>query len=207
MNDDADDLAALIGGVHGLAAMLRRVRADRELTYEQLAERIDSAPALIDALESARWPDPTLATVSLLGYGCEVSVSLFVASFALPIGEPLPWPREHRPPSDPPHVRLAGPHAFGATLCEERYRLNWTQAYLGERAGLKEIEVGKLERGQVPAPALLTVTRLARALADTTPRQIAHATLLARSYAGEITARPLRKLSLPDRHEPPAEPD
>lgn len=207
MTDDADELARSIGGVGGLAAMLRRVRGDRDLTQQQLASRIQSTVAYVSSVESARTPDPTLLTVSLLAYGCEVSVSLFVASFALPIEAPLPWPREHRPPSDPPLVRLAGPRAFGATLRAERYRLNWSQAYLGERAGLTELVVGKLERGQVAAPALLDVTRLARALADTTPRQIAHATQLARSYAGEIPAPSLRRLALPDLHEPPADPD
>jgi transcriptional regulator with XRE-family HTH domain len=169
--------------------MLRRVRADRELTHEQLAVRIDSTPAWIEALECARSTDLTLATVSLLAFACEVSVALFVASFALPIGEPLPWPRAHRPPGDPPGVRLAGPRAFGATLRDERYRLNWTMVALADRAGLRPAKIGQLERGQVAAPALLAVTRLARALADTPPAQIAHATQLAQSYAGEIAPR------------------
>jgi transcriptional regulator with XRE-family HTH domain len=207
VSDDVDDLAQSIAGVRGLAAMLRRLRADRDFTQEQLATRLAWAVEYVTDLENARGPKPSLLTISLLAYGCEVSVSLFVASFALPIGEPLPWPREHRPLSDPPHVRLAGPRAFGATLREERYRLNWTQAYLAERAGLRHQETSKLERGSVVAPALLTVTRLARALADTTPRRIAHATQLARSYAGEIAAPPLRRVSHPDVREPPAAPD
>ena len=202
-----DELVKSIGGAGGLAAMLRRVRADRELTAEQLAARIDSVPAWIDALECGRSSDLTLAVVSLLAYACEVSVALFVASFALPLGEPLPWPREHRPLSDPPHVRLAGPRAFGATLREERYRLNWTMAALADRAGLRPVKIGRLERGQVVAPALLAVTRLGRALADTPPSQIAHMTQLAQSYAGEITAPRLRSIVRPDVREPPAPPD
>jgi len=202
-----DELTRSIGGAVALAAMLRRVRADRDLTYEQLAARIYCTPAWIAALEIARSRDLTLATVSLLAHACEVSVALFVASFALPAGEPLPWPREHRAPVDPPHVRLAGPVAFGATLREERLRLNWSTAALGERAGLHEGAVGRLERGHVAFPTLLVVTRLARALATTPSRQIAHAAQLAQTYAGEIPAPPLRRIAYPDQHEPPAAPD
>jgi transcriptional regulator with XRE-family HTH domain len=132
---------------------------------------------------------------------------LFVASFALPIGDPLPWPREHRPPGNHPQVRLAGPTAFGATLRDERYRLNWSMADLGERAHLTTAEIGKLERGEVAAPTLLTVTQLGRALAATPRRQIAHATQLAQSYAGEIPAPRLRRVGAKaDPREPPGTP-
>jgi len=189
VSDAHAELAQSIGGVHALAAMLRRVRADRRLSTEQLAARIERAPAYVSALESARVPDPTLLTAALLAQGCEVSVSLFVASFALPLGEPLPWPREHRPPGEHPPLRLAGPGALGATLRDERYRLNWSTGELAERAGLTRGEIGRLERGEVAAPALVTVTQLGRALATTTTRQVAHATQLAQSYAGEIPPR------------------
>lgn len=202
-----DELARLIGGASGLAAMLRRVRADRELTEEQLAARVDSTPAWIDDLECARASDLTLTTVSLLAYACEVSIALFVASFVLPIGEPLPWPRQHRPPSDPPLLPLAGSRAFGATLREERFRLNWTMTVLADRAGMRSTEIGKLERGRIAAPSLLTVTRLAHALAETPSIRVAHATQLAQSYAGEIAAPRFRHIAHPDVHEPPAPPD
>jgi len=208
VSDGLEDLAQSIGGVRALAAMLRRVRADRELSPEQLAARVESTTAYVSALESARVLDPTLLTVALLADGCEVSVSLFVASFALPLGDPLPWPRERRPPDDHPHVRLAGPRAFGATLRDERYRLNWSTAELAARVRVSRSRIGTLERGQVAAPTLLTVTQLAYALATTTTRRIAYATQLAQSYAGEIAAPRLRRVgAMPDLHEPPRAPD
>jgi transcriptional regulator with XRE-family HTH domain len=208
VTEEQDELAHSIGGAGGLAAMLRRVRADRDLAREQLAARIQRTAEYVAALESARVSNPTLLTVALLAYGCEVSVSLFVASFALPIGEPLPWPREHRPVGKHPHVRVAGPRAFGATLREERFHLNWSTAELGNRAHLSANQIGRLERGEVAAPALLTVTRLGRALAATIPGQIAHATQLAQSYAGEKPAPRLRRLGArPDPRQPPGIPD
>lgn len=206
MNDA--ELLKSIGGAGGLAAMLRRVRADRDLTAAQLAARINRDPAWIEALESARSSDLTVATASLLAYASEVSVALFVTSFVLSLGEPLPWPRERRPSTtDQAPIRLGGPQAFGATLREERYRLNWTTRALADRAGLRPARVGKLERGEVAEPTLLEVTRLARALADTPPAQIAHATQLAQSYAGEIAAPRLRRIAHSDVHAPPAPPD
>jgi len=208
VSDAPDELARSIGGVGGLAAMLRRVRADRNLAPDVLALRMERPVSYVELLESARAPVPTLLTVSLLAYGCEVSVALFVASFALPIGEPLPWPREHRPPSEYPHVRVAGPRAFGATLREERYQLNWSTAELAARTGVDRSRIGKLERGQVPAPTLLTVTQLAHALAATTPRRIAYATQLAQSYAGEIPSPRLRRVgAIRDLHAPPSAPN
>jgi transcriptional regulator with XRE-family HTH domain len=208
VSDGQEELAQSIGGAHALAAMLRRVRADRDLPVDLLALRIERPVSYVSALESARAPVPTLLTVALLAYGCEVSVSLFVASFALPLGDPLPWPREHRPPGEYPHVRLAGPRAFGATLREERYRLNWSTAELATRARVHRTRIGALERGQIAAPTLLTVTQLAYALGATTPRRIAYATQLAQSYAGEIRAPRLRRIGAkPDLHEPPSAPD
>jgi transcriptional regulator with XRE-family HTH domain len=208
VSDAQEELARSIGGVHALAAMLRRVRADRDLTAELLALRIERPVSYVSALESARAPVPTLLTVALLAYGCEVSVALFVASFALPVGDPLPWPREHRPPGAYPHVRVGGPRAFGATLREERYRLNWSTAELAARARVHRTQIGMLERGQITAPTLLMVTQLAHALGATTPRRIAYVTQLAQSYAGEIPAPRLRRVgATPDLHEPPSAPD
>ncbi|MBS1870537.1 MAG: transcriptional regulator [Actinobacteria bacterium] len=208
MSDAQEELAQSIGGVHALAAMLRRVRADRNLSADLLALRIERPVSYVCALERARAPVPTLLTVALLAYGCEVSVSLFVASFALPLGDPLPWPREHQPPGEYPHVRLAGPRAFGAALREERYRLNWSTRKLAARARVHRTRIGTLERGQVGAPTLLTVTQLAHALGATPPRRIAYATQLAQSYAGEIPAPRLRRIGAkPDLHEPPNAPD
>lgn len=205
--DLTDELSRSIGGVQALAAMLRRVRTDRDLTQGQLAKRIRYPAAYVVALETARRRAPTLLTASLLAYACEVSVSLFVVSFALPAGEPLPWPRERRPLADPAQVRLGGPRALGASLREARFALNWSIADLSVRSGLSRSTIGSLERGVVAAPALLTVTRLGRALAHTTPRQIEHASQLAQSYAGEIPAPKLRRVgAMPDRHEPPAVP-
>jgi ribosome-binding protein aMBF1 (putative translation factor) len=57
---EQDELAQSIGGVRALAAMLRRVRADRDLSPEQLAARLQRSVAYVSALESARAPDPTL---------------------------------------------------------------------------------------------------------------------------------------------------
>ncbi len=205
MTDEPDDLAESIGGVRALAAMLRRLRADRDLTEAQLAARIERPPDYIIALESARAAEPTLLTVALLASACEVSVSLFVASFALPLGSPLPWPREHHP-ADRTRVRFAGARAFGATLRAERLRRHWSQAELGARAGVNRAMIGRLERGEISLPTLLMVTQLGRAFATSTASQIAHASRLAQSFAGEIHAPRLSRMQR-DRWETPADPD
>jgi transcriptional regulator with XRE-family HTH domain len=205
VTDEPDDLAESIGGARALAAMLRRLRADRDLTEAQLAARIERPPDYIIDLESARAVEPTLLTVALLASACEVSVSLFVASFALPLGSPLPWPREHLP-HDRTRVRFAGARAFGATLRAERLRRHWSQTTLGTRAGVNRAMIGRLERGDIPLPTLLMVTQLGRAFATSTASQIAHASRLAQSFAGEIDAPRLSRMYR-DRREAPADPD
>lgn len=204
MTDAAADLAKSIGGVRALASMVRRVRADRDLTETQLAARIERPPGYVTDLESARTADPTLLTIALVASACEVSVALFAASFAQPLGDKLPWPRDLSP-DERAGTRPAGARAFGATLRDLRMERNWSQAALGDRAGLTAGMIGRLERGEIPRPTLLAVTQLGDALASSTPARVAHTCRLAQSYAGEIDAPSLGRMQR-DRREPPAAP-
>jgi transcriptional regulator with XRE-family HTH domain len=203
---EQEDVAASIGGVVALAAMLRRVRADRAFSQEEVAARIQRPAGFVARLESADVPEPSVLTVALLASACEVSVSLFVASFALPTDDPLPWPREHRPPSRRRRATFPGARALGATLRELRYQRNWSQQELGARAGMSASHIGALERGAIQSPLLLTVARIGRGFATTPTAQVAHTTHLAQAYAGEIKAPPLRHMGR-DRIVPPADPD
>jgi transcriptional regulator with XRE-family HTH domain len=188
MSNDHGDLLASIGGTGAVAAMLRRVRQDRALSVAQVAARIERPASYVERLEAAELPEPSVLTATLLARGCEVSVSLFAASFALPLEDPLPWPREHRPTRRVRQRAIPGARALGATLRELRLHRNWSQLELASRAGMSPSHVGAIERGTVRSPLLLTVARLGRAFATTTPAQIAHASHLAQSYAGELEA-------------------
>jgi transcriptional regulator with XRE-family HTH domain len=144
--------------------------------------------------------EPTLLTATLLARACEVSVMLFVASFALPRDDPLPWPREHQPPERMPGA-VAGAAAMGAALRKLRLDRNWSQYDLAERSGLSQSKISHLEHGAGAAPRVLTVTRLGRAFAAMTAQQISYAAQLAQAYAGEVEAPPLSRKQR-DRLEP-----
>jgi len=188
------ELLSSIGGVEAMAAMLRRVRADRVLSPEQLAARIRYPVRLIVRLEAGEVPDPSIATATALARGCEVSVALFVASFALPRGEPLPWPREHLPSRHGQDGPIPGARGLGAMLRELRLSRDWSQRELAARTGVAPTYLSSMERGTVQRPRLLTLTRISHAFASSAPAQVAHLTRLAQAYAGEIDAPPLRRL-------------
>jgi transcriptional regulator with XRE-family HTH domain len=207
---DDGELLASIGGLEGLAEMLRRVRADRGLSQDEIAAHVGRRRRFVEQIECARAPQNAhVLTVTLLARAGEVSVGLFVASFARPREDPLPWPREHQPPWHHAIIRpgatfgdtyrdlsahgaIAGAGALGATLRELRVRQrDWPQRELAARTGINQRYLSSLERGAVPFPLLLTLARLGRAFGATTAAQIAYATKLAQSYAGEIEAPPL----------------
>jgi transcriptional regulator with XRE-family HTH domain len=193
---DPEVVLARIGGLDGLAEMTRRVREDRGLSRAKLAERVGRKPKFIEQIENARAAaNAHVLTVTLLARASEVSVGLFVASYARPKEDPLPWPRERRPASagvTAAHDRSLGAAALGATLRELRVRQKgWPQRELAERTKMNQRYLSALELGSVPNPLLLTITRLGRAFGDTPPTQIAYATRLAQAYAGEIDAPPL----------------
>ena len=209
MTDDVELLSS-IGGLDGLAEMLRRVRGDRGLSQEEVAERVGRRRRFVEQIECGRAPQNAhVLTVALLSRACEVSVGLFVASFARPREDPLPWPREHRSPRRAVSIRpgatfgdtyrdllaqdaIAGAPALGATLRDLRVRQrDWPQRELAARTGINQRYLSSLERGAVPYPLLLTLTRLGRACGATTAEQIAYTTRLAQTYAGEIEAPPL----------------
>lgn len=207
---DTEELLASIGGLQGLGEMVRRVRTDRGLSQEELAERMGRRKRFVEQIECARAPQNAhVLTVTLLARAGEVSVGLFVASFARPREDPLPWPREHRPPRQSAAIRagaslgdtyrgllgqgaIAGAGALGATLRQLRVRgRNWPQRELSDRTGINQRSISCLERGAVPYPLLLTITRLGRAFGTTVAEQLAYTTQLAQAYAGEIDAPPL----------------
>lgn len=207
---DLGELLASIGGLQGLGEMARRVRTDRGLSQEELAERMGRRKRFVEQLECARAPQNAhVLTVTLLARAGEVSVGLFVASFARPTEDPLPWPREHRPVRQHASIRpgtslgatyrallaqgaIAGAEALGATLRELRVRgRDWPQRELAARTGMNQRSISCLERGTVPYPLLLTITRIGRAFGTTVAEQLAYTTQLAQAYAGEIDAPPL----------------
>lgn len=189
---DPDVLLRLIGGREGIAEMTRRVREDRGLSRAEFAGRMGRRARFLEPIENGRGTrDMHLSTVMLLARAGEVSIGLFVASYARPKDDPLPWPREHRPPRQPARarqVRVAA-RALGATLRHIRVRQkNWPQQQLSDLSGMTQGYLSQLELGHVLAPRLLTVVRLGRTFGTTPAERIAYATQLAQSYAGEITA-------------------
>lgn len=205
-----DELLASVGGLQGLGEMVRRVRTDRGLSQPELADRIGRRKRFVEQIECARAPaNAHVLTVTLLAQAGEVSVGLFVASFARPREDPLPWPREHRPARQRASLRpgtslgqtyrdlraqgaIAGAAALGATLRELRVRgRDWSQGELAARTGINQRSISCIERGTVPYPLLLTITRIGRAFGTTVAEQLAYTTQLAQAYAGEIEAPPL----------------
>lgn len=197
-----NELPDTIAGIGGLAAMSIRLRAARGLSEAQLAAKVGRPARFVARIEASEVRAPTLLTAMLLARACEVSVTLFVASFALPREDPLPWPREHRPPERTPDA-VPGAAAMGATLRRLRLDRNWSQYDLAMRSGLSQSKISHLERGAGVAPRLLTVTRLSRAFAAVTALQISYAAQLAQAYAGEVEAPPLSG-NQRDRLEPRA---
>lgn len=188
--ESAAELLSRIGGRDGLAEITTRVREDRGLSRTEFAARLGRNARFIEPIENGRGAaDMYLSTVMLLAQAGEVSIGLFVASYARPKDDPLPWPREHRPPRRRRRQLDVAARAFGATLRHLRVRqMDWAQEDLAELSGLTQGYLSKLELGQVPKPRILTVTRLGRTFGSTPAEQIAYATQLAQSYAGEIDA-------------------
>ena len=136
---------------------------------------------------------PNLLTVTLLARATEVSVALFVASFARPRTDSLVWPGEFVRLSHPAGA-IPGGAALGATLRQLRIDRNWSQERLGDRTRINPRILSSLERGTGLSPLVLTLTRIGRGFGDTAVEQVAIATQLAQSFAGEIPAPPLRRI-------------
>jgi transcriptional regulator with XRE-family HTH domain len=193
MTAASDELPASIGGPLAMAAMLRRVRHDRGLSEKELAARIDRPVSLVTRLEAAEITDPGLLTAAILARGCEVSVALFAVAFSLPVGEPLPWPREHQPALVGERIaHFPRTPAMGATIRDLRLRKGWTVLELAGRTGIHRNHLSAIERGAGQGVRLLTLTRIGYGFATSTAERLRYVALLAMSYAGEIEAPPAR---------------